>query len=59
LWDFLGPEKAPYATPVMAEGGEVKWHSFLRDDKGEEAEIYDNFVDAFMSSAPRPGHYDD
>ncbi|KIW77107.1 hypothetical protein Z517_09553 [Fonsecaea pedrosoi CBS 271.37] len=41
LWDYLGPDKAPFATPIMIEGGEVKWHSFLNRDKGDEAEIYD------------------
>jgi hypothetical protein len=42
----------------MAEGGEVKWHSFLNGDKGDEAEIYTNAVDAFMSRSMKPGHYD-
>ncbi|KAK6380679.1 uncharacterized protein PV06_09841 [Exophiala oligosperma] len=59
LWDYLGPEKAPYASPIMIEGGEVKWHSFLPGDKGDEVEVYSNIVDKFMSGAPRPGHYDD
>ncbi|KIW54822.1 hypothetical protein PV05_07156 [Exophiala xenobiotica] len=59
LWDNLGPDKAPYASPTMLEGGEVKWHSFLPGDKGKEVEVYANIVDAFMSSAVRPGHYDD
>lgn len=42
----------------MVEGGEVKWHSFLHGDKGDEAEIYDRAVDAFMSRAKKPGEYD-
>ncbi|KAJ9604681.1 hypothetical protein H2200_010795 [Cladophialophora chaetospira] len=58
LWDYLGPEKAPLATPIMAEGGEVKWHSFLAGDKGDEAEIYTNAVDAFMSQNRKPGQYE-
>lgn len=41
LYDFLGPEKAPLATPIMLEGGEVEWHSFLGEDRGIKAEIYD------------------
>jgi hypothetical protein len=41
LYDFLGPEKAPLATPLMLEGGEVEWHSYLDGDKGIKAEIYD------------------
>ena len=41
LYDFLGPEKAPLATPVMLDGGEVEWHSFLDEDRGIKAEIYD------------------
>ena len=39
----------------MVEGGEVKWHSFINRDKGDEAEIFSNAVDAFMSGAKRPG----
>lgn len=34
LYAHLGPEKAPYATPIMVEGGAVEWHSFLGQDKG-------------------------
>jgi hypothetical protein len=41
LYNFLGPEKAPLATPLMLEGGEVEWHSYLDGDKGIKAEIYD------------------
>ncbi|KIV87138.1 hypothetical protein PV11_02706 [Exophiala sideris] len=59
LWDSLGPDKAPYASPLMVEGGQVNWHSFLPGDKGAEVEVFANIVDAFMSGAPRPGHYDD
>ncbi|EXJ91740.1 hypothetical protein A1O3_00290 [Capronia epimyces CBS 606.96] len=59
LWESLGPDRAPYATPILLEGGEVKWHSFINGDKGNEAEIYDNVVDAFMSDSVRPGWYDD
>ena len=58
MWDYLGPEKAPLATPIMAEGGEVKWHSFMNSDKGDEAEIYGNAVDAFMSRNRKPGQYE-
>ncbi|KAI1624357.1 hypothetical protein EDD37DRAFT_630843, partial [Exophiala viscosa] len=50
--------KAPYASPLMVEGGQVTWHSFLPGDKGNEVEVFANIVDAFMSGAPRPGHYD-
>jgi len=57
LWDYLGPEKAPFATPVMAKGGEVKWHSFLDSDKGEEVEVYDKALDAFMSKNKKPGQF--
>jgi len=39
----------------MVEGGEIKWYSFLNGDKGNEAEIFHNVVDAFMSGAKRPG----
>lgn len=41
LYDFLGPEKAPLATPTMLEGGEVEWNSYLGEDQGIKAEIYD------------------
>lgn len=41
LYDHLGAEKAPLATPVMLEGGEVEWHSYLDEDRGIKAEIYD------------------
>ena len=41
LYDFLGAEKAPLATPTMLEGGEVQWHSFLNEDRGIKADIYD------------------
>ncbi|KIW92652.1 uncharacterized protein Z519_06499 [Cladophialophora bantiana CBS 173.52] len=58
LWDYLGPERAPYATPIMAEGGEVKWHSFLNGSQGDEAEIFDKELDAFMSRSRKPGEYD-
>ena len=58
LWDHLGPERAPFAVPVMVEGGEVKWHSFMNADRGEEAEIYTNAVDAFMSRNRKPGEYE-
>jgi hypothetical protein len=36
LYRVLGPEKAPYATPVMVEGGELKWFSYLGESKGQE-----------------------
>lgn len=42
----------------MLEGGEVKWHSFLDGDKGDEAEIYDRALDAFMSKVKTPGVYE-
>ncbi|EXJ69928.1 uncharacterized protein A1O5_07001 [Cladophialophora psammophila CBS 110553] len=58
LWDYLGPERAPYATPVMVEGGEVKWHSFLNGNQGDEADIFDKELDAFMSRSRKPGEYD-
>ncbi|KIW29199.1 uncharacterized protein PV07_05027 [Cladophialophora immunda] len=58
LWDYLGPERAPYATPIMIEGGEVRWHSFLSGSQGDEAEIYDKDLDAFMSRSRKPGEYD-
>ncbi|KAK5058853.1 hypothetical protein LTR84_011117 [Exophiala bonariae] len=57
LFDYLGPEKAPFATPVMGERGVVKWHSFLNNDRGDEAEVYDSVVDAFMSNAKKRGEY--
>jgi len=41
LYAHLGPEKAPFATPIMIEGGAVEWHSFLGEDKGRIVEIYD------------------
>ncbi|OAP64636.1 hypothetical protein AYL99_00608 [Fonsecaea erecta] len=58
LWDSLGPERAPYATPLMVEGGEVKWHSFMNGSQGDEAEIYEKDLDAFMSRNRRPGQYE-
>ncbi|KIX09063.1 uncharacterized protein Z518_00141 [Rhinocladiella mackenziei CBS 650.93] len=58
LWDYLGPDRAPYATPVLLEGGEVRWHSYLNRDRGEEVEIYDRAVDAFMSESKRTEDYD-
>lgn len=36
LYRVLGPEKAPYASPKMFEGGEVKWYSYLGESKGQE-----------------------
>jgi hypothetical protein len=41
----------------MKEGGVVKWHSFLNGDRGDEAEIYDSAVDAFMSDAKSRGEF--
>lgn len=41
----------------MAEGGVVKWHSYLEGDRGDEAEVYDSAVDAFMSNAKKRGEY--
>lgn len=38
LYTVLGADRAPLATPVMLEGGEVEWHSFLDDDKGQKGE---------------------
>jgi len=35
----------------MIEGGEVKWHSFLDGEKGQEVEVYDHSIDAFMNEA--------
>ncbi|KIX99494.1 uncharacterized protein Z520_05070 [Fonsecaea multimorphosa CBS 102226] len=58
LWDYLGPDRAPYATPIMVEGGEVKWHSFLNGSQGDEAEVYEKDLDVFMSRSKRPGEYD-
>ncbi|KIV92334.1 hypothetical protein PV10_06786 [Exophiala mesophila] len=57
LFDYLGPKKAVKATPVMADKGVVKWHSFLNDDRGEEAEVYNSIVDKFMSGAKGRGEY--
>lgn len=57
LFDYLGPEKAPFATPVMKEHGVVKWHSFLNNDRGDEADVYDTVVDAFMSDAKKRGEF--
>lgn len=36
LYNVLGPERAPLATPVMVEGGEVKWFSYMEGSKGQE-----------------------
>ena len=36
LYDHLGAEQAPFATPLMVEGGEVKWYSYLGESKGQE-----------------------
>jgi hypothetical protein len=36
LYRVLGPEKAPFATPKMFEGGEVRWFSYIDGAKGEE-----------------------
>lgn len=36
LYKALGPEKAPYATPKMIEGGEVKWYSYEGESRGQE-----------------------
>lgn len=36
LYSLLGPGRAPFATPVMVEGGEVKWFSYMDDSKGQE-----------------------
>lgn len=34
LYNVLGPEKAPYAHPVMLEGGRVEWHNYADECKG-------------------------
>ncbi|KAK5079478.1 hypothetical protein LTR70_009379 [Exophiala xenobiotica] len=39
LYDLLGPEKAPYAYPVMLGGGSVEWHNYADGCKGVVAEI--------------------
>jgi len=39
LFNLLGPEKAPYAYPVMLEGGSVEWHNYADGCKGVVAEI--------------------
>jgi hypothetical protein len=39
LYNILGPERAAFATPVMVEGGEVKWYSYLDGSRGEEGEF--------------------
>lgn len=57
MFDYLGPEKATLATPVMGEKGVVKWHSFIGEDRGDEAEVYDTVVDKFMSGAKGRGEY--
>jgi len=36
LYNHLGPDKAAFATPMMLEGGEIEWYSFLEDDKGQK-----------------------
>jgi hypothetical protein len=38
LYNILGPERAPFATPVMVEGGEVKWRSYMDGSRGQEGE---------------------
>jgi len=45
LYDHLGAEQAPYATPLMIEGGEVKWYSYLGESKGEEGKRYRHMQD--------------
>jgi hypothetical protein len=39
LYHVLGPEKAHLATPIMVEGGEVKWYSYIGESKGQEGKI--------------------
>ncbi|KAK4950512.1 hypothetical protein LTR66_013961 [Elasticomyces elasticus] len=39
LYNLLGPEKAPFATPVMHEGGRIEWHNYADECKGVVAEI--------------------
>lgn len=34
LYNLLGPEKAPFAHPVMLEGGSVEWHNYADECKG-------------------------
>lgn len=41
----------------MKEHGVVKWHSFLNNDRGDEADVYDTVVDAFMSDAKKRGEF--
>jgi len=34
LYNLLGPEKAPFAHPVMLAGGTVEWHNYADGCKG-------------------------
>jgi hypothetical protein len=36
LYNHLGPDKAAFATPIMLEGGEIEWYSFVEDDRGQK-----------------------
>ena len=40
LYKELGPAKAPYATPVMIEGGEIKWFDYCEENKGQEGACF-------------------
>ena len=39
LYSSLGPNIAALAQPKMLEGGEVVWHSFSNDDKGDKGMV--------------------
>ncbi|KAK5938031.1 hypothetical protein PMZ80_009620 [Knufia obscura] len=43
LFNLLGPEKAPFAHPVMLEGGSVEWHNYSDGCKGVVAEIVEDY----------------
>lgn len=34
LYNLLGPDKAPYAVPVMLEGGSVEWRNYSDGCRG-------------------------
>jgi hypothetical protein len=58
LYANLGPTRAPFATPILHEDGEITWHSFLPGDKGQEAEVYGKEIDVFFAGSKRPGIYE-
>ena len=43
LYNLLGPARAPFAHPVMLEGGKIEWHNYADGCRGVIAEIVEAY----------------